>query len=296
MVEHSWDKEFWDMQFDNYMVIVCTAAILQKCLAHAFIKMEQVNLLIFDEAHHAKKSHPYARIIKDYYVKMGGERPRILGMTSSPADSNGDVETAASQLESILHSRIASIDSLLLSKEFRQQQTELVELYDPLPIAYETELHKDIRNQAGNSPYFKRYLAFSKEATSQLGPWCADRFWKLCFTEEETSKLVFRTEQVYDSWMPQQSDSQNREISLVRAIRKLVDTHELDDINEDLTRLSSKTMHLISILQDHFAYSTNHKCIVFVKMRYTVVVLVDLLQKIHSRVPFLKPASFVGII
>lgn len=56
-----WSRETWTKRFTENMVIVCTAEVLHQCLLHSFIKMTQINLLIFDEAHHAKKDHPYAR-------------------------------------------------------------------------------------------------------------------------------------------------------------------------------------------------------------------------------------------
>lgn len=56
-----WDKRVWEKHFDENMVIVCTAEILYQCLMHSFVTIHQINLLIFDEAHHAKKNHAYAR-------------------------------------------------------------------------------------------------------------------------------------------------------------------------------------------------------------------------------------------
>lgn len=56
-----WSKETWAKHFKENMVIVCTAEILHQCLGHSFITIDQINLLIFDEAHHAKKNHAYAR-------------------------------------------------------------------------------------------------------------------------------------------------------------------------------------------------------------------------------------------
>lgn len=56
-----WDQKTWNDQLSKNMVIVCTAEILNHCLLNAFVKMRQINLLIFDEAHHTKKEHPYAR-------------------------------------------------------------------------------------------------------------------------------------------------------------------------------------------------------------------------------------------
>ena len=54
-------KEQWDKHFEEYMAIVCTPDILCQCLLHTYISMERINLLVFDEAHHAKLEDPYAR-------------------------------------------------------------------------------------------------------------------------------------------------------------------------------------------------------------------------------------------
>jgi endoribonuclease Dicer len=56
-----WTKETWDKQFEDNMAVVLTADVLYNCLLHSFITIDQINLLIFDEAHHAKKNHAYAR-------------------------------------------------------------------------------------------------------------------------------------------------------------------------------------------------------------------------------------------
>lgn len=58
-----WNHEIWDRHLQDYMVIVCTADILNQALLNGHVKIERINLLIFDEAHHAKKEHPYARYV-----------------------------------------------------------------------------------------------------------------------------------------------------------------------------------------------------------------------------------------
>lgn len=57
-----WNSEVWEDQLARHMVIVCTAEILSHALLNGFVKMSQINLLIFDEAHHTKKDHVYARL------------------------------------------------------------------------------------------------------------------------------------------------------------------------------------------------------------------------------------------
>lgn len=57
-----WSRETWQKHLKENKIIVCTAEILYNCLVHSFITIDQINLLIFDEAHHAKKNHAYARL------------------------------------------------------------------------------------------------------------------------------------------------------------------------------------------------------------------------------------------
>lgn len=59
-----WAKETWDKHFKENQVIVCTAEVLLQCLMHSFISISRINLLVFDEAHHAKKNHAYAREVR----------------------------------------------------------------------------------------------------------------------------------------------------------------------------------------------------------------------------------------
>ena len=59
----NWKKSRWDDLFANNKIIVCTADILLQCLSRSYISMKQINLLVFDEAHHTKKNHAYARFL-----------------------------------------------------------------------------------------------------------------------------------------------------------------------------------------------------------------------------------------
>jgi len=97
MMTDKWSKQVWEERFAKTHVIVCTPDVLKSCLSCSFISMRQINLLVFDEAHHAKKGHAYAQIIKDFYLTDvdEGARPRIFGMTASPVDARVDVRQAA---------------------------------------------------------------------------------------------------------------------------------------------------------------------------------------------------------
>jgi ERCC4-related helicase len=68
--------------------------------------MQNLSLLIFDEAHHVRKYHPANRIMRDFYHRIkveDGEHsvPHILGLTASP--TFGSTKRELDIVESSLH-------------------------------------------------------------------------------------------------------------------------------------------------------------------------------------------------
>lgn len=50
------------------------------------LRWEDLCIVVFDEAHHCIKSHPFNKQLEQYHLKMDvQERPKILGLTASPA-------------------------------------------------------------------------------------------------------------------------------------------------------------------------------------------------------------------
>ena len=74
-------------------MIVLTPAILLQALDNGYAHMKHLNLLIFDECHHARQLHPYSLIMKLHYNECDIEhRPKIFGMTASPVSGKDDAE------------------------------------------------------------------------------------------------------------------------------------------------------------------------------------------------------------
>lgn len=104
----NWPKEIWYEHFNGNNVLVFSRAIFLDLLLKGFIKPRQVNLLVFDECHHATKNDPFVQIMKVIKDSPEDERPRILGLSASLLGQKvkpGELEKGIKGLESILMSR-----------------------------------------------------------------------------------------------------------------------------------------------------------------------------------------------
>ncbi|KAF2744199.1 dicer-like protein-like protein 1 [Sporormia fimetaria CBS 119925] len=270
-----WQKATWDKHFEKYVVIVCTAEVLVQCLMHSFISIRRINLLIFDEAHHAKDNHPYARLIKDYYLHEPevSQRPRIFGMTASPVDANVDIKQAAEDLEILLHSKIATTsDPRLLSKHIPRPQEE-VTMYPKLPPPFETPFYQEMQRRYGEIPVFSKFFQTAKIFSSELGRWASDAYWSFALSEEEGRKMELRKEREYNKTKEGSIDKLNKEIAQLREAAEYVGKHEFGLPSVSPEDLSSKVLMLDHWLSLYFTRPNTHRCIVFVERRQTARLL-----------------------
>ncbi|KAM4058838.1 ribonuclease III domain-containing protein [Hirsutella rhossiliensis] len=295
-------KEFWDEQLASNMVFVCTAQILLDCLNNGFLRINQVNLLIFDEAHHTKKNHPYARIIKDHYLREPAvNRPRILGMTASPVDAQTrDLRASAVELETILCSEIATVsDEVLIESQARRRQIEIKEYYDRLlgPKDARTPLWKQIESLLFDDALYRVHFEATQEAASTLGPWCADRYWELLITDEEVIKRTAKAETVSSGmFAPDGSSEADRVLAAMRQAQSFIRNYDplKTPTRDSLACFSSKFRTLRQILDEAFSNQNAQRCIVFVQKRYTALLLADAFQHVDQRISEIRPSYLVG--
>ncbi|KAI2472966.1 hypothetical protein F4781DRAFT_443323 [Annulohypoxylon bovei var. microspora] len=291
-------RDFWQQKTGDSMVIVCTAEILLSCLHHSFVKMENINLLIFDEAHHTKKNHPYARIIKDFYAALEvGEqrRPRILGMTASPVDAKTDVTSAAAKLEGLLHSEIATVADLSIyaRSSINRPIEDFIE-YNIPPQPFETLLWQRLHTLVGHNDVFRRLFTYSRTCTTEMGRWCADRVWKICFTELEAQKLEAKTEKNFTSGKVQLPIAAlDAERSAVREAYQVVANYPVPEPDLNSFHLSHKVEALIGALRKHLD-PMEDKCIIFTEQRLTAMLLTDLLKQPSINMPDIKAGMLLG--
>ncbi|KAG6035504.1 hypothetical protein E4U41_006045 [Claviceps citrina] len=307
-------KEDWNAQIRDNMAIVCTAQILLDLLGSGLLSMDRINLLIFDEAHHTKKSHPYARIVRDHYLRMKTDRPRILGMTASPVDSKtGDLKSAALELEATLCSKIATISDEALAKENqKKQQLERTFYYAPIlePEEARTELWQRLSAICGLTTGFSSHLDATQDISSILGPWGADQYWNILFTPGKTSNQSAVMDQVgpldqTDQLLLQLDvDQQESHVGLevdhvATAVAKASLTvmeyiKQRPSASINAKDFSTKFLALHGILSDAFSLQETKRCIVFVQKRYIAFLLSDIFAQPGIRVKNMVCGYVVG--
>ncbi|KAJ6262023.1 hypothetical protein Dda_2825 [Drechslerella dactyloides] len=284
-----WTREQWVAKLREEKIFVATADVIFNCLTHSFLKMSDFSLLIFDECHHTKKQHAYARrIMREFYEPEKVEnRPHIFGMTASPVDARVDVVKAAQQLERLMHSRICTTsDPALLRKFFTKPEEMTLEytgLKDPRPTKLNSELWP-YRKTKCLAPIF-RFI--DDVASRDLGPWCSDHIWAISLTELETARQERRAgakslaNNQYG--LPDNTEELEKEVRQLKEARKIIEAHQFEEPDPTSEFLSPKLYALLHFLVHAFDQHPDYKCIIFVTRRYTAQCIEAIFKKIFKR-------------
>ena len=281
-----WTREVWDKHFKANKVIVCTADVLHQCLMHSFIKIRDLNLLILDEAHHAKKGHAYAQIIRDFYVRETDHavRPRIFGMTASPVDAKVDVVRAArsislmllsprsyllifdSDLEDILCSRIATtVDMALLQRTIYRPHEEIVRFLPGETHPVDSDLYLNLKSRFGDLVILQPLFQRAKDVNACLGRWCADYYWTFALADKKAQKLESRLERSRDIvW---DNDKPDTDMQHIKEAIGLINSVNFSKPHLATPDVSPKLISLYNYLIQYFERPSDHRCIVFVEQR-----------------------------
>ncbi|KAJ7066996.1 hypothetical protein C8F01DRAFT_1119904 [Mycena amicta] len=174
--EHWVNPNLWKSVLSTHRIVVSTPQVLLDALRHSYVQMgRDLSLIVFDEAHHAGKDHPYNRIMAEFYFNCPARnpelsnaflaapqnvRPVILGLTASPI-YGGNVIKSFEMIEHNLDSKIRA--PLREQEELNRHVHKPVFkhlLYDSDPAPFSTNLaaFNDVLSSLDieADPYIKR--------------------------------------------------------------------------------------------------------------------------------------------
>ncbi|CAG8442886.1 9275_t:CDS:2 [Ambispora leptoticha] len=282
-----WSEKEWRNYFEQYDVLVMTAQIFLNILRHGFISINRVNLLIFDECHHAAKKHPYNLIMREFFDRCPEkDRPKIFGMTASPVKTRSGIN-AASNLENNLHSKVFTASNTDELRRFVNRPQEVSIQYERPPEYQMTQLFSTLSKECSGIEKFQRAFSSAEQVLSMLGPWCSDRTWKYILDD-----IIERKEGKLD---PNEYDHDllEEEERLLQRALIIFEKWQFEPPRLDPAVLSPKVIKLIQVLNCFREIKDEFCGIVFVERRHTANVL-DLVIRELGVLDFIKTGVLVG--
>ncbi|ROT43265.1 RNase3 domain-containing protein [Sodiomyces alkalinus F11] len=296
------DQETWDTILLNTRIVVSTPQILYDALSHAFVTMQRLSLIVFDEAHHCVKNDVGKRIMEKFYHDNKGKGlpvPHILGLTASPimGSRSDGLEMLEKALDAVCKSptihrgelmshvkkpalELAYYESKpvmdtprsLLSLRATFQGLDILE--DPYVLhlanqGTDRSLRKLERVLDKWDTYtqnqLKTFTYRSSQLLRELGSWAAEYYvWKV--TEDAKSALVTRDPN-FVSWTEDERQYLAKALNQIKPVKRT---------EADLTR--DAVSEKVVLLMEHLLLGDDDTLgIVFVKERTTATLLAHLL-------------------
>uniref|UniRef100_A0A8R1I759 Helicase ATP-binding domain-containing protein n=1 Tax=Caenorhabditis japonica TaxID=281687 RepID=A0A8R1I759_CAEJA len=203
-----------DKFMKEHHVIVITAQCLLDFINHAYVKIQDSCVMIFDECHHALGSkHPYRLIMAEYkkLKKEGHSVPRVLGLTASLIKEKvapTKLEEQLNRLEAVMDCVIETASDLVSLSKYGAKPYEAIVVCRDFDVQnlslpsyqYLIEVLSNTEQFVNTSTVFhpdldldpRRVIRDSLKTTRavfrQLGPWAA---WKTSqMWEKELAKIM----------------------------------------------------------------------------------------------------------
>ena len=193
----------------------------------------------------------------------------------------------------MLHSQIATTSDLSLLRMSVSRPNESLAMYKRLAYPYDTPLCTSLRAKFGDLEALSKTFKNAREATWQLGEWCADHLWRFFLEEEQALKVERKMERKFNR------DSENRsmemldtKLSRLKEAKEVVKKWIFASPAASGNSMSPKVLLLHDYLKLIFEKPSDAKCIIFVKHRYTARLLAQLLSLIGTS--NLRPDVLIG--
>lgn len=310
--------------FQENQIIFYTPQTLRNDLVNRKYNLENVCLIIFDEAHHATGDYAYT-LIADKYVEQNPDGT-ILGLTASPGSSKEKIKILCKNLHvplSNIHTRTrkdGDVKTYLKPMDVYKIGVNLTELMGDAYLAIQTLLEERLQylSQLGflNVKAEKLYTKVIRKDLIKLN---AELVRLVKGEGDKTgvySALSVNAQALILYHMLELIEQQGLDVLLIyltkvkqdarkktssKAVKILASDHRINQIyielkkNEDLS--PEQLMHpkfyvLEKLLLQEFKNNPDSRILVFVKLRDSVKNIVNKLKLTNQTV--IKPARFVG--
>ncbi|EHK47075.1 hypothetical protein TRIATDRAFT_291296 [Trichoderma atroviride IMI 206040] len=314
----TWTQEMWTPLLAKTRVVITTPQILLDALDHAYLKMEHLALIVFDEVHNCVGKYPGGKIMQHHYhpcLSAGKSVPAILGLTATPSIQSEATDLVA--LEQLMDARCISPtlhrDELLKcvkrpsiqhkayipAEEYSTPTMKsLSRVYSDLDInkdPFVQSLRENLTERNGRllektilkedtytQIQMKTFKSQSQSICKQLGPWAADLFiWKSISSYLDKAEYG---DEFFDQWY----QCRDREKKYLAGIFRRVEVEPPPKAPQGLNDISDKVLVLLEELLSIDEQSTMG--IIFVEER----VMVKMLAEILSINPAIKKKYRVG--
>ncbi|KAJ2766850.1 Dicer-like protein 1, partial [Coemansia nantahalensis] len=173
-----WDEKTWTDKWSSSGVLVMTHQVLLNSLRAGFVRISDIDLLVFDECHHARGNHPYTLIMREFYDMCPElDRPHIFGMTASPLNAHESAEESVAHLQAGLDSHVCTVDLTAATGATLSAATGVCYEYSLPPEFGDTPLTAALTESCGMAKMIAKGLRAAPVILSLLGPFAVDQMW-----------------------------------------------------------------------------------------------------------------------
>ena len=286
-------------------ILMATSQVIRNDAINGVITLEDVALLIFDEAHHATGNHPYAQV-GDLFLNANPEG-YTLGATASPGTTKASILEVAKRL-GIDRLDISKRDEAMLKPYAVELQNDIVPV--ELPETLKSLIYPLQEYQATEVETLQRmgFMAPVKNLTSKI----------ITDAQQSVSRAISRRDA--------RGYNAARKVSDVRRMHMLLDLlktqgvmpatffldkaedegrtggrganrfiakpviHNFRKAAEAIGEIHPKVGQVIDMITDRLKHNPNSRILIFPEYRYTVQNLNQLLKNIDG----VKVAPFIG--
>lgn len=105
----SWNEEKWRSEINSTNVIVGTCQLILNIICHNFLRIKNINFIIFDECHNARKNDSMVQLMNIIRDVPKNQQPLLMGLTGLLLGGQVKSETVVQDLKKLENTFLSTI-------------------------------------------------------------------------------------------------------------------------------------------------------------------------------------------